>query len=211
MSLSYQSQYKQDQRILTLLNEKKGGFFLDIGSSDPVSLSNTHVLEKELGWSGLCVDPRKGLVDKFREHRACSFENSAVYTHTGMVSFSDLGAHGGVNDSEVTDKVTLDQTKIYDVSCITFADLFEKHKIPNLIHYMSLDVEGAELLLLENFPFSQKKVLTMSVEHNNHLGDKQRVKATKILELMYIKGFELHLIVACDYIFKHKDLEKYNK
>ncbi len=189
----------------------KGGYFLDIGGSDPVSLSNTYAMEKELGWSGLCVDPRRGLADKYQKLRNCSFENSAIFTHTGTTLFSDLGSHGGVNDSKITDKVSEDQTKIYEVSCITFVDLYEKYKIPNLIHYMSLDVEGAELLLLESFPFSQKKVLTMSVEHNNHLGDSQRIKATKILELMYNKGFELHLIVACDYIFKHKDLEKYIK
>jgi hypothetical protein len=50
------SQYGQDQLIDKLLNQKRNGFFVEIGGYDGETFSNSLFLEKERRWSGLLVE-----------------------------------------------------------------------------------------------------------------------------------------------------------
>lgn len=49
-------QLDQDRIILAYLNQKHDGTFVDIGCGQPFTLSNTALLEKEFGWSGIAID-----------------------------------------------------------------------------------------------------------------------------------------------------------
>ena len=49
------SQVYQDMFVLTMLNGKRNGKFLEIGCDDPTYLSNTKLLE-EWGWTGISID-----------------------------------------------------------------------------------------------------------------------------------------------------------
>lgn len=51
----FYSQFGEDVILSKYLREKTG-FYLDIGSGDPVRGSNTYFLYK-LGWSGILIDP----------------------------------------------------------------------------------------------------------------------------------------------------------
>ena len=62
------SQTFQDIFILSMLNGKKDGRYLEIGSADPYYGSNTALLE-ELGWTGLSLEILEREVEKFKEHR----------------------------------------------------------------------------------------------------------------------------------------------
>ena len=62
------SQTFQDMFILSMLNGKKDGRYLEIGSADPYHGSNTALLE-ELGWTGLSLEILEREVEKFKEHR----------------------------------------------------------------------------------------------------------------------------------------------
>ena len=66
------SELCQDMFVLTMLNGKRDGVFLEIGCGDPVNGSNTKLLE-ELGWTGLSIDVNHDLVEKFRGIRTCKF------------------------------------------------------------------------------------------------------------------------------------------
>lgn len=66
------SQAHQDQFVITCLNGKKNGIFLDLGCNDPIEISNTYLLEKEYGWSGLAIDIDENCIKKFKQLRNCS-------------------------------------------------------------------------------------------------------------------------------------------
>lgn len=55
LSTSY-SQATQDLFVLYATQNKKNGFFLEIGSNHPTIHNNTYILEKQNGWSGLLVE-----------------------------------------------------------------------------------------------------------------------------------------------------------
>lgn len=64
-----QSQSYQESFVLNVLNEKKNGIFLEIGGHDPVSLSNTYLLEKEFGWSGFSLEIERKFSRKYNRKR----------------------------------------------------------------------------------------------------------------------------------------------
>ena len=53
---NYNGQAHQDKFILNILNHKKNGFFLEIGSYHPKFINNTYLLEKEYNWKGIMVE-----------------------------------------------------------------------------------------------------------------------------------------------------------
>src|SRR5260370_22486366 len=87
----YHSQHAQDRFIDTcLLHGKRDGIFVDVGAYDGVALSNTYYFEKELGWSGLCVEPNpvayKGLI----QNRKCGAINCGVGARDDSLEFLKL-------------------------------------------------------------------------------------------------------------------------
>lgn len=64
------SQAYQDMFILTMLNGKREGKYLEIGSGHPFNASNTVLLEKLFGWKGASLEIQTSLVEEFRAHRS---------------------------------------------------------------------------------------------------------------------------------------------
>lgn len=50
------SQIYQDIFVLSVLNGKENGTYLEIGSGHQINGSNTYLLEKEFGWKGIGID-----------------------------------------------------------------------------------------------------------------------------------------------------------
>lgn len=63
------SQAFQDLFVLSILNGKKGGVYIEIGGSDPIQINNTYLLEKKFGWKGLSFELDSSLVDKYNSIR----------------------------------------------------------------------------------------------------------------------------------------------
>src|SRR5215510_8537437 len=75
----YHSQHGQDRFIDTnLLRGKRGGVFVDVGAYDGVALSNTCYFEKELGWTGLCIEPNPIVFERLTQNRNCTTVNCGV-------------------------------------------------------------------------------------------------------------------------------------
>ena len=64
------SQVYQDMFVLTALNGKRNGTYLEIGSEEPKYKSNTYLLEKEFSWGGLSVEIDEPEVERFRAERS---------------------------------------------------------------------------------------------------------------------------------------------
>jgi len=64
------SQCYQDMFVLTMLNGKRKGKFLEIGCDDAYFNSNTALLEKEFGWIGISIDIDKNKINKFKQKRS---------------------------------------------------------------------------------------------------------------------------------------------
>lgn len=175
--ISY-SQVNQDLWVLKMLNNKKNGFFLDIGAFDGVKFSNTYVLEKNFNWQGLLVEAHPSSFEKMKKVRSSTCCNYAIDDSTGSVFFDSYGDTG----SKITNNGV-------SVNSITFKDLFEKYEVPKIIDYMSLDIEGNEFKSLTKFPFNDYKCLLLTVEHNSYLDG--GLNKNKIKEILLKNDYEL--------------------
>src|SRR2546428_3922916 len=96
----YHSQHAQDRFIdIFLLHGKREGVFVDVGAYDGVALSNTYYFEKELGWSGLCIEPNPLAYERLARTRKCLSLNCGVGANEKTLEFlklpGDLDLGGG--------------------------------------------------------------------------------------------------------------------
>jgi len=88
------SQAFQDMFVLTALQGKREGFFLEIGASDPMFISNTYLLEKKFGWRGISVEINPRSVRRFARKR----DSTIVGADALQIDYSSLLRDAGVPD-----------------------------------------------------------------------------------------------------------------
>ena len=175
--MEFKSQVGQDEWVCKMLNNKRNGYFLDIGACDGVFFSNTWYLEKELGWSGVCVEPSKTAFLSLDKERECICLNAAVYNRTDTAIFHEY------KDDIWRGHI---DTVGYEVPCISFIDLLERYESPHIIDYISIDIEGLEYEILTGFPFGEYKSRLWSIEHNS---DEKNEKRDKVRKFMGERGY----------------------
>ena len=184
------SQFFQDLFVLKQSRFKRGGFFVEFGATNGIDGSNTYLLEKEFGWSGILAEPAKIWHKQLLANRSATIETKCVWSHSGRIlEFLEY-------DSPVLSKVSefktsqngnleADLPKKYPVETISLLDLLEKHAAPKSIDYLSIDTEGSEFKILSEFDFSKYDFQIITCEHN--YGPQQAA----IRDLMKSKGYFL--------------------
>ncbi len=177
----FYSQIGQDKWVLeTVFPGVKNGFFLDVGSGDGTQLSNTKALEEQ-GWQGICIDP----FPKNMEGRTCQMLKEVVFSETGKrMQFQASGDVGGIRDTLGKWKGEALGARTVEFTTVTLRDVLENTRAPQFIHFVSLDIEGAELEALKGFPFDKYRIGAMAVEHND-----EEPKRTEIEALMRRHGY----------------------
>jgi FkbM family methyltransferase len=170
----FYSQIGQDKWVLeTVFPAVNDGFFLDVGSADGTLMSNSKALE-ERGWRGICIDP----FPKNMEGRTCQMLEEVVFSETGKrVTFQASGDVGGVTDTLGRWKGHALGAPSVELTTVTLGDILEWTKAPSFIHFISLDIEGAELEALKGFPFDKYKIGAMAVEHNDEEPKRSEIEA----------------------------------
>ena len=168
------SQIGQDTWVSeTVFPGVTNGFFLDVGSGDGTFDSNTKVLENE-GWRGICIDP----FPTHMEGRTCQMFKEVVYSEAGKpMKFQVAGEVGGIVDNLGRWKDLAAQSPTVEFTTVTLGDILARAKAPPFIHFISLDIEGAELEALRGFPFDRYKFGAMAVEHNYEDGKRSGINA----------------------------------
>ena len=141
-------------------------YFIDLAANDAIYLSNTLHLErnKEQSWDGLCIEPN-GVYWYRLAHRKCTVVAAFMGGKQDMEEIHvrlGTGEYGGIVGRGYDNKRKKEtDEKRYSVSISTVFDEFD---VPDIIDYMSLDVEGAEELIMKDFPFSSYKCRFITVE-----------------------------------------------
>jgi FkbM family methyltransferase len=177
---SSKSQLGQDLLALISSGTGKPGFFVEFGSADGVALSNSFLLEKELGWAGILCEPSRSWHEDLKRNRSCVVDTRCVYSRTGeKISFSEnyIGELSGITEFTGNDHHgLLDRTTTsYQVETISLLDLLKHHNAPGHIEFLSVDTEGSECEILNAFDFSQYTFGAICVEHN-YLENRPKVK-----------------------------------
>ncbi|MEI7932321.1 MAG: methyltransferase, partial [Alphaproteobacteria bacterium] len=73
----------QDLFIALYHQHARGKFFVEFGATDGVALSNTLMLERELGWSGILAEPARGWHAALRQNRRGVIDTRCVWKASG--------------------------------------------------------------------------------------------------------------------------------
>ena len=152
---------------------KRGGFFVELGAFDGFSESNTFVLEKRHGWTGLAIEPNPTNFRVMTEvtGRTCTCVPLAVDPEPGVLDFYLDGQRSSliVDEADHAGKAgEIDRARaegrVVSVEAVPLAELFDRYGAPPVIDYFSLDVEGSETRILRDFPFDRYRFLALTVE-----------------------------------------------
>lgn len=164
------SQIGQDLFVLSELNLKKGGYFVEFGATDGLDLSNSYLLEKQFGWTGILAEPspqwRESLL---ASGRAAQIDFDCVWTETGQtIEFMETAeaTHSTIHDFVDRGDHARQVSKISHVQTVSLTDLLQRYNAPAVIDYLSIDTEGSEFAILNAFDFSRYKFRCITCEHN---------------------------------------------
>ena len=172
------SQIYQDLFVLFNFNEKKNGTFLEFGATDGVEFSNSFLLEDKFNWHGVLAEPSPQWHESLKRNRPnCEIIEECIYKESGKnLDFfvSDVGVLSTLEKYKQSDVSSMPRNtnarnkKGYNckVCSISLNDVFVKYFDSLPIDYMSVDTEGSELVILENFDFRKFGPKIISVEHN---------------------------------------------
>jgi len=189
IEMRYKSQFGQDIFVLCQSNFKKNGFFVEFGATDGVGISNTYILEKEFGWSGILAEPAKIWHESLRSNRNSIIDERCVWSESKKkLDFREADSY---ELSTIESYSSLDMHKnarksgsIYQVETISLMDLLIEHNAPQEIDYLSIDTEGSEFEILQNFDFNKYNIKIITIEHN------YTQMREKIFELLVSHGYK---------------------
>jgi FkbM family methyltransferase len=221
--MNNKSQMGQDKILdQQIFNGKKNGIFVEVGAVDGICGSNTYFFEKERNWSGLLIEPNPVEFKKLKNiDRDLSIkENCAISNEEGDINF--LSIEGPCNvlsgilefyNEQHLNRINreLDSYKSYKeghelysksetikINAVKLQTLFDKYKLVD-IDLISIDVEGAEMNVLESIDYNKTNITCFLIE-NNYGIDKET-------EFLTSKGYKLIGNIQWDCVFV-KDTNK---
>ena len=210
------------EKLLRLKKTKMKGFFIEAGAACGEHLSNTLYLEMVYGWTGLLVEPNPDMLKRlYSKHR-----NSWVLPHclstqpvVEVVKFDASNYNSGImlDDKvkpshigrDLSAKPPRDYERELQVQCFPLYSVLQALDNPN-IDYFSLDIEGAEYVVLDTLPWDKVNMTLLSIE-TNHAGDIFPGTREDIKVFLEERGYDYKETVVIDDFFLHKDFHAVSK
>jgi FkbM family methyltransferase len=161
------SQAAQDYWVINeAFDHKEKGYFVEIGSADGIRINNTYLLEKCYQWSGICIETNPIYFEQLKRNRSAICLNVCVDGREKEIDFICDDLHGGIIDEDTDNrkKENIKNVEVRRLRTKTLANILEEHKAPEVIDYLSIDVEGAETRILADFPFNKYTFNSMTIE-----------------------------------------------
>lgn len=208
--MNYYSQHGEDRYIIdNFFKNKTGGTFVELGAIDGLTFSNTYTLEKYFNWSGVLIEPSIELFDSLVSNRPKSkCYNYAISTKKGEVQFDvyDHPAMTQVSEMRSPESTgVIQKTVLYPT--IPICEILHDAEIKH-IDFFSIDVEGAELDVLESMDWDIS-VDVMLLEIKNKVSSSAE-KNIKCRDFLLSKGFIHHSDTLCDEVWIDPNFEGCN-
>lgn len=210
--VTYYSAHGQDRWILDNILSHAGNksmfTFVEAGSYDGLTGSNMAAFELRYGWTGLCYEPNPVMFELVKQRRPKCEKFNAVICDAKQAAggtkyyYRQLAApyqqESGI--FELMDSYKQDLVKQYtveaelQVSCRSLSEDIKTY-LNGQLDFLSLDVEGAELIVLQTIDWEQVSVDIIMVERSH---EKQ------VHEFLVGRNFHHVALVGHDNVFVHK-------
>lgn len=191
------SQAGEDLILDFLLNEKRNGFYVDVGAHHPFKLSNTYFFYKKRGWRGINIEPSENNFKLFKLARKndtnlnIGIGNTEdkrqffVFKESTLSTFSSENAEKYQKMGHVlVDKIPL--------TILPLSHVLEKYCGSKEIDFITVDTEGYDLEVLKSNNwkrFRPRFIIVETVEYKKgDFGEKIENKFSEFMkEIKYKK------------------------
>lgn len=167
MSFVSYAQNREDVMLRRALAGIERGFYVDVGANDPVVDSVTKAFH-DAGWRGINVEPVEHWFRKLEADRPDDVNlRVAASDRAGEIELFVIGASGlSTSDGGIADRHARELSVVPSrqrVPSRTLTDICIEHA-PGEIHFLKIDVEGAEAAVLEGLDLSRIRPWILVVE-----------------------------------------------
>ena len=194
----------EDTAVLNYFKDKKNGFYVDVGCYHPIHRNNTYLLHKK-NWSGINIDTSQFSIDLFNHMRPDDLNyNCAISNKNEIISlfYQKELSQLSTTDKDQAETVFQGNIKEKAIQAFTLDEILNKDKFKDVkIDFLDIDVEGADLKVLEGLSFDKFKPELVCVEIHTKV-----IKKSTIYNFLIDKKYELLWSGVFSHIFKR--LEK---
>ena len=192
----------EDLVISDYFKNKKEGFYIDIGCYHPIHRNNTFLLHKK-GWNGVNIDIHSFSIELFKFLRPKDLNyNYAVSNKNKKIKMfyqKELSQLSTIDYDQAT-KVFQGEIKEREIQAYTLNEVLKFSNLENKkIDLLDIDVEGADLKVLEGFSLEKFKPELICVEiHEKEINESEIFK--------YLINYKYKLVWSgvFSHIFKSK-------
>lgn len=182
----YRTQLNQDVFAL-IANRYRKGFFVEIGANDGYTLSNTVYLEEAFGWSGILVEANPDYQSSLSNRKSRTVI-SAIADKEGYYQFCSAGLYGGLKERlDARYKQITEDGKTIEVWGTTLEKVLEENEAPEIIDFISIDVEGAEVpVVMQMCSLKKYRFSCGCIEFNSRQNDYELIE-----ESLHSAGYQI--------------------
>lgn len=172
----FYAEFNQDKFVYDSFFSDKDtpGVFVDVGSHNGVSHSNSLFFEKHLGWQGICIEPNPELFSELQASRKCICLNVACANVAGMQQFtfhpcnfmsglSEFLSEPLKKDLDATRALITGAAREVLIPCELLNDILNRYAFKE-IDFLSIDTEGADFAILTSIDFEKYHIKVIAVE-----------------------------------------------
>lgn len=208
------SQFGQDYYLYKehFKHLKRTGTYMDVASNDAVGISNSYFFDRCLGWRGICVEGNPYYFERIFRLRTCTLVPTCVGKNDGQtVDFGLAGGAGGImGETNKHMQVWAQQRKeVHTIRerCTTMKNVMDREEMFE-VDYLSLDVEGHEMQVLQGIDWERTKINVITVEVSRQSGP-------EIEKYMLEHNFKRHEatmndrndMIGSDVVYLHEDVD----
>lgn len=187
------------------------GFFVDVGAHDGIQINNTYFFEKDRRWKGILIEPLPCVYRELAQNRPhATALNLAVDDTDGTTEFimntgytemlSGISRHYEPEHRARLESELVSQggsSEIIPVVTKRLETIFDEHHVTR-VHLLSVDVEGAELQVVQSINFDKVFIDVILFEAN------YPTKARIIVDYLTAKGYAVRHCNGLDIFMVHK-------
>jgi FkbM family methyltransferase len=163
---AHNSEREEEWLVRDFFQDRKGGFFVDIGANHYRRASKTYYLETVLGWSGIAVEPQNEFAAGYAAHRPRTrffplFVSSASDETAKLFVLKDQSSVASSNEQFVRQFGVPDEVRA--VPTVALSDLLDREKVSQF-DFLSMDIELHEPEALKGFDIDRFKPALVCIE-----------------------------------------------
>tara|TARA_B110000008_G_C16770339_1_gene484358 strand:- start:33 stop:707 length:675 start_codon:yes stop_codon:yes gene_type:complete len=190
----------EDTAVLEYFKNKKNGFYVDVGCYHPIHRNNTYLLHKQ-GWNGINIDTSKFSIDLFNFIRSKDLNyNCAISDKNEIVKlfYQKKLSQLSTIEKNYAESVFQGNIKEKEIQAFTLDEILSRDKYKNSkIDFLDIDVEGADLKVLQGLSFDKFKPELVCIEIHE-----KEIKQSEIYKFLVDENYELIWSGVFSYLFK---------